>query len=64
MSPGETAEEKNSLSERFGLWVSFHPFRQDDYLEIVDHWPLRLGLDAGVAAAAHPEALQFALSRG
>ncbi|AFZ83422.1 putative ATPase of the DUF815 family and AAA+ superfamily [Candidatus Kinetoplastibacterium blastocrithidii TCC012E] len=36
--PGETTEEKNSLSERFGLWVSFHPFNQDFYLDIVKYW--------------------------
>ena len=36
--PGETVEEKISLSERFGLWVSFYPFDQDEYLEIVAHW--------------------------
>ena len=33
--PGELVEEKISLSERFGLWVSFYPFKQDDYLTIV-----------------------------
>ena len=36
--PGEVVEEKISLSERFGLWVSFYPFKQDDYLSIVGHW--------------------------
>jgi predicted AAA+ superfamily ATPase len=36
--PGEVVEEKISLSERFGLWVSFYPFKQDDYLTIVGHW--------------------------
>ena len=39
--PGETTEEKISLSERFGLWLSFHPFRQDDYLAIVEAWLAR-----------------------
>lgn len=38
LHPGETVEEKISLSERFGLWVSFYPFKQDDYLDIVAHW--------------------------
>jgi predicted AAA+ superfamily ATPase len=38
LHPGETVEEKISLSERFGLWLSFYPFRQDDYLDIVRHW--------------------------
>ena len=36
--PGETSEEKISLSERFGLWIAFYPFRQDDYLAVVAHW--------------------------
>lgn len=36
--PGETTDEKNSLSERFGLWLSFYPFDQDQYLRIAAHW--------------------------
>jgi hypothetical protein len=64
LHPAETVEERISLSERFGLWLSFHPFRQDDYLDIVDHWLARLGLDAAAIAAARGEALQFALQRG
>ena len=64
LHPGETVEEKISLSERFGLWVSFYPFRQDDYLEIVAHWLSILGCDAEQIAAARPEALRWALQRG
>ncbi len=64
LHPGETAEEKISLSERFGLWLSFRPFRQDDYLDIVAHWLARFDLDAPAIAAARTEALQFALQRG
>lgn len=64
LHPGETVEEKISLSERFGLWVSFYPFRQDDYLEIVAHWLSILGCDAEEIAAARPEALRWALQRG
>ncbi len=64
LHPGETVEEKISLSERFGLWVSFYPFRQDDYLEIVAHWLSILGCDAEQIAAAGPEALRWALQRG
>jgi predicted AAA+ superfamily ATPase len=60
--PGETVEEKISLSERFGLWVSFYPFDQDEYLAIVDHWLRVLG--CGVETGAHEEALQWALQRG
>ncbi len=64
LHPGETAEEKISLSERFGLWLSFHPFRQDDYLAIVEHWLRRLGVEAAAWPQSRPEALRFALGRG
>jgi uncharacterized protein len=59
--PGETVEEKISLSERFGLWVTFYPFDQDEYLAIVDHWLETFGC---APAEAHEEALQWALQRG
>lgn len=62
--PGETSEEKISLSERFGLWVSFYPFDQDAYLAIVAHWLAEMGCDARAAERAQNEALQWALSRG
>jgi predicted AAA+ superfamily ATPase len=62
--PGETVEEKISLSERFGLWVSFYPFDQDEYLLIVSHWLLHLGVPADQIDAAKREALQWALARG
>jgi uncharacterized protein len=62
--PGETVEEKISLSERFGLWLSFYPFRQDDFLDIVAHWLTRHGADAALIDSARAEALQFALQRG
>jgi predicted AAA+ superfamily ATPase len=62
--PGETVEEKISLSERFGLWLSFYPFRQDDYLDIVAHWLGRFGAVPAQIEAARNEALQFALQRG
>jgi predicted AAA+ superfamily ATPase len=57
-------EEKISLSERFGLWISFYPFSQDEYLAIVNEWLRHLGLDAPRIAAARPEALVWALERG
>jgi len=44
--PGESVEEKISLSERFGLWVSFYPFTQDEYLAIVAHWLRHFGVTA------------------
>jgi predicted AAA+ superfamily ATPase len=66
--PGESVEEKISLSERFGLWISFYPFAQDEYLAAVERWLAHFG----VATPASPrdadertrEALQFALQRG
>ncbi len=62
--PGETTEEKVSLSERFGLWLSFYPFDQDQYLAICEHWLTVFGLSARKAKAARQEALQWALARG
>lgn len=62
--PGETVEEKISLSERFGLWLSFYPFKQDDYLDIVHHWLRELGCPADRIEASRAEALQWALERG
>ena len=62
--PGETVEEKISLSERFGLWLSFYPFAQDDYLDIVNHWLQTQGCPAPQIEAARTEALQWALERG
>jgi len=62
--PGEVIEEKISLSERFGLWVSFYPFSQEEYLTIVAQWLTALGLPASQVAAATPEALVWALERG
>ena len=62
--PGEVIEEKISLSERFGLWVSFYPFSQDEYLTIVDQWLTALGLPEGTLDKARPEASVWALERG
>jgi len=62
--PGETVEEKISLSERFGLWVSFYPFDQDEYLEIVAHWLKTMGCGPKEAVAAREQALQWSLQRG
>jgi predicted AAA+ superfamily ATPase len=61
---GDTVEEKTSLSERFGLWLSFHPFTQDEYLDIVSYWLEKLGVPAADWDAARPLALRFALQRG
>ncbi|HYM48739.1 MAG TPA: ATP-binding protein, partial [Burkholderiaceae bacterium] len=62
--PTEAVEERISLSERFGLWLSFYPFRQDDYLDIVAHWLARFGSQPREVEQARSEALQFALQRG
>jgi predicted AAA+ superfamily ATPase len=62
--PGEVIEEKISLSERFGLWVSFYPFTQGEYLAIVAQWLSHFGADAHTIEAARPEALVWALERG
>ena len=62
--PGEVIEEKISLSERFGLWVSFYPFSQDEYLAIVAQWLSSLGASSAQIEAAKPEALVWALERG
>jgi predicted AAA+ superfamily ATPase len=62
--PGEVVEEKISLSERFGLWVSFYPFSQDEYLAIVGEWLRAFGVGAEAIAAARQDALVWALERG
>lgn len=62
--PGEVVEEKISLSERFGLWVSFYPFSQDEYLSIVAQWLSSFGVPADAVVAARPAALVWALERG
>ncbi|MDR7050526.1 putative AAA+ superfamily ATPase [Duganella sp. 3397] len=64
LHPGETVEEKISLSERFGLWLTFYPFKQDDYLEIVNHWLASLGCSAQQITDARGDALRWALQRG
>ena len=62
--PGEAVEEKISLSERFGLWVSFYPFSQQEYLAIVAQWLGSLGVATTDIERARPEALVWALERG
>ena len=62
--PGEVVEEKISLSERFGLWVSFYPFSQDEYLVIVAQWLSSFGVDKAAIQAARPASLVWALERG
>lgn len=61
--PAETVEEKVSLSDRFGIWLSFYPFDQGEYLVIAEQWLRHYGInkfDDKVRGAA----LQWALTRG
>jgi predicted AAA+ superfamily ATPase len=62
--PGEVIEEKISLSERFGLWVSFYPFTQDEYLAITAEWLSSFGVTPANIEAARAESLVWALERG
>jgi uncharacterized protein len=62
--PGEGVEEKISLSERFGLWLSFYPFNQEEYLAIVAQWLSNLGVAQEAMATARQESLVWALERG
>ncbi|GAB4088652.1 ATP-binding protein [Hydrogenophaga soli] len=62
--PGEVIEEKISLSERFGLWVSFYPFSQDEYWAIATQWLRHFGASEAEIDAARPQALVWALERG
>ena len=62
--PGEVVEEKISLSERFGLWISFYPFSQDEYLAVVAQWLRGYGVPEEAIAAARQESLVWALERG
>ena len=64
LHPGEAIEEKISLSERFGLWLSFYPFSQPEYLAIVGQWLRHFGIDDAAVAGLRSEALVWALERG
>ena len=62
--PGEVVEEKISLSERFGLWISFYPFSQPEYLVIVAQWLRHFGVTEDVIVTARQPSLVWALERG
>jgi len=64
LHPGEAVEEKISLSERFGLWISFYPFSQDEYLTVVRQWLGHFGVPEAAIEAARGQALVWALERG
>ncbi|QPI64751.1 ATP-binding protein [Vreelandella venusta] len=61
---GDAVEEKISLSDRFGLWLGFHPFSQATYLEVCEHWVTRIGDKQDWSDAARAEAVRFATLRG
>jgi hypothetical protein len=61
---GESIDEKISLSDRFGLWISFHPFSQAQYLQIVHHWLKRFAAQDMAVDDVDRAALQWALRRG
>jgi predicted AAA+ superfamily ATPase len=62
--PGEVIEEKISLSERFGLWISFYPFSQQEYLAIVAQWLRTFGVTEAAVQSALKPSLVWALERG
>lgn len=62
--PAESVEEKVSLSERFGLWISFYPFSQDEYLQVAEHWLCYHGWQQGMTEEVRRTCLQWSLSRG
>lgn len=68
LHPGEAIEEKIALSDRFGLWVSFYPFSQDHYLEVVRHWLTSMadqyGLQWQWSEELQREAIRWATARG
>lgn len=64
LRPGETTEEKVSLSDRFGVWLSFYPMDQDTYLAICGHWMAEFGTPPEQIAQARGDALRWALGRG
>lgn len=61
---GDAVEEKISLSDRFGLWLAFHPFDQQSYLETCRHWVVHLGGEFAWSEAARSEAVRYATLRG
>ena len=62
--PGEVVEEKISLSERFGMWISFYPFSQQEYLAIVAQWLRAFDVDEATVQRALKPSLVWALERG
>jgi predicted AAA+ superfamily ATPase len=63
INPGETVEEKVSLSDRFGLWLGFHRCSQDEYLAMVDSYVAHYKIPAK-AETLHSDALEWSTTRG
>ncbi len=63
INPSESTEEKVSLSDRFGLWLGFHPCSQDEYLEMIDGYRRAYGLDID-AETLRAEAIEWRQTRG
>jgi predicted AAA+ superfamily ATPase len=63
INPGETVEEKVSLSDRFGLWLGFHRCSQDEFLAMVDGYVAHYRI-AHPPEKLRPEALEWATTRG
>lgn len=68
LHPSEAVEDKIALSDRFGLWLSFYPFTQEHYLNVVEHWITQLALAAGLSWQRDEEldkhAVRWATGRG
>lgn len=68
LHPSEAVEDKIALSDRFGLWLSFYPFTQEHYLNVVEHWIAQLALAAGLSWQRDEEldkhAVRWATGRG
>ena len=65
---GEATEEKISLSGRFGLWIGFHPFSQEQYVEVVRQWVTKLSRQCNVAPVwdrdGEQAAIEWAYAKG
>lgn len=64
LHPGDAIEEKISLSERFGIWLHFYGFSQDEYLKAVAVWMAKYGFSAKQITKAEKEAILWARTRG
>jgi predicted AAA+ superfamily ATPase len=63
INPSEAVEEKVSLSDRFGLWLGFHPCSQDEYLAMIDRYCAAHGVSVD-ADTLRAEAIEWQATRG